>query len=64
MFLLFNYTFFIIPSWGEGASLTLVGHPSSDGVNKSTLWCRCFITLTSLAPHRFLIAWLRLNLTL
>ena len=24
----------ILTSWGEGASLALVGHPSSDGVSK------------------------------
>ena len=33
-----------------GASLALVGHPSSDGVNKNALWDRCF-TWTSFAPH-------------
>ena len=33
--------------WGEGASLALVGHPSSDVATiKNTLWGRSF-TLTS-----------------
>ena len=26
-----------LTSWGEGASLALVGHPSSDGVTKKYL---------------------------
>ena len=46
-----------------GASLALVGHPSSDGVNKNALWDRCF-TWTSFAPHLFLMGWLKMNLAL
>ena len=53
-----------LTSWGEGASLTLVGHPSSDGVNKNTLWGKRFITSTSLISHLFLLVWLKLNLIL
>ena len=37
----------------EGASLALVGHPSSDRVTIKR--GRCFITLTSLTPHFFLL---------
>ena len=29
--------------------------------NKNTLWGRCFIRATSLAPHLFLLGWLKLN---
>ena len=52
-------------SWGDGASLALVGHPSSDGVcdNKNALWGRYFPS-TSFAPHLFLLGWLKLNLAL
>ena len=32
--------------------------------NKNTLWGRCFIISTSLAPHIFLLGWLKLNLNL
>ena len=32
--------------------------------HKNTLWGRCFTTSTSLAPHLFLLGWLKLNLTL
>ena len=32
-----------LTSWEEDASSALVGHPSNDGVNKNTLWSRCFI---------------------
>ena len=55
-----------LTSWGEGASLALVGHPSSDGVtrhDKNALWGRCF-TSTSFAPHLFLLGWLKLGLAL
>ena len=54
-----------LTSWGEGASLALVGHACSDGSHyKNTLRGRCFITLTSLAPHLFLLSCLKLNLIL
>ena len=37
-------------SWGEGTSLSLVDHPSSDGITiKIPYGVRCFITSTSLA---------------
>ena len=32
--------------------------------DKNTLWGRCFITLTSLTPHLFLLGWLKPNLIL
>ena len=32
--------------------------------NKNTVWCRCFITSTSLASYLSLIGWLKLNLIL
>ena len=63
---------FEIPGWcpagpvlphGEKVPQALVGHPSSDGVNKNALWGRCF-TSTSFAPHLFLLGWLKLNLAL
>ena len=53
-----------LTSWGEGATLALVGHPSSVGVNKNTLWGRCCTTSTRLAPHLFLLGWLKLDLIL
>ena len=54
-----------LTSWGEGASLALVGHASSDGSHyKNTLQGSCFITLTSLAPQFFLLGCLKLNLIL
>ena len=49
-----------LTSWGEGASLAFIGHPSSE----NTLWGKCFITSTSFTPHLFLLGWLKLNLTL
>ena len=55
-----------LTSWGEGASLVLVGrHPSSSGVTIKMPYvvARCF-TLTSFAPHLVLLGWLRLNLAL
>ena len=53
-----------LTSWGEGPSLALAGHPSSDGVTiKNALRGRCF-TSTSFAPHLFLLGWLKLNLAL
>ena len=41
-----------LTSWGESASLALVGHPSNDGCP------------TSFAPHLFLLGWLKMNLAL
>ena len=46
---------------GKGASLSLVGHPSSDGITKK-IWGRCFVMLATLAAHLFLEDWLKLNL--
>ena len=49
-----------LTSWGGGTSLALVGHASSDGITrKNTIWGRCFITSTSVAPHLFLLDWLK-----
>ena len=50
----------------EGASLALVGHPSSDSVTIRVPYevFRCFITSTSLLLHLFLLGWLKLNLIL
>ena len=43
-----------LTSWGEGASLALVYHPSSDGFTiKIPYGGRCFITSTSFTPHLF-----------
>ena len=54
----------VLPHGGEGASLVLVVNPSSDGVTiKVPYGVRCF-TLTSFAPHLFLLSWLKLNLAL
>ena len=54
-----------LTSWGEGASLALVDHPSSDGFTiKIPYGGRCFITLTSFTRHLFLLGWLKLNLML
>ena len=48
-------------SWGEGVSLALVGHLSSDGVNKNNLWSRSYIMSTSLHPYFSLLCWIKLN---
>ena len=50
-----------LTSGGEGASLALVGHPSSDGTTIKTLLGRCFIILTSFTPHLFLLDWLSIS---
>ena len=45
-----------LTSWGEEASLALADHPHSDGSTiKSAFLGRCFITLTSLALHLFVL---------
>ena len=46
-----------LSSWGEGASLALVGHPSSDDV---IIKMHYGVD----APHFFLLGWLKLNLIL
>ena len=53
-----------LTSWGEGTSLALIGHPSSDGIMIKIFWDRCFTASTSLTLHLFLLGWLKLNLTL
>ena len=55
-----------VTSWGEGVFLASVSNPSSDGltIKIPTLWGRCFITSTSLAPYLFLLGWLKRNLIL
>ena len=51
--------------WGEGASLALVGCPSSDGDTiKIPYGVDVFTTSTSLSPYLFLLGWLKLNPTL
>ena len=52
-----------LTSWGEGASLALVGHPSSDGVTiKMPYGVDVFID--QLRTPFFLLGWLKLNLAL
>ena len=46
-----------LTSWGQGVSLALVGHPSSDGVTIKILYEVDFLQL-------FLLGWLKLNLAL
>ena len=52
-----------LTSWGEGASLASVGHPSSDAITMK-IWGICFITSTRLTPHLFLLGLLELILIL
>ena len=47
-----------LTSWGERASLALVGHR---GVTITMSYALCF-TSTSFTPHLFLLNWLKLNL--
>ena len=54
-----------LTSWEEGASLALVGHPSSDGVTiKIPYWVDVLLHQPALHPHLFLLGWLQLNLIL
>ena len=54
-----------LASWGEGASLALVAHPSSDGVTIKMGYDGVDVfTLTSFVHHLFLLDWLKLNLAL
>ena len=46
-----------VTSWGQGVSLALIGHPSSDGVTIKILYGVDFLQL-------FLLGWLKLNLAL
>ena len=52
-----------LTSWGEGASLALVGHPLSDGVTIKMPYGVDVLDGVD-APHLFLLRWLKLNLTL
>ena len=52
-----------LTSWGKGASLALVGHPSSDGVIIKMSY-GIDVLHRSFAPHLFLVGWLKLNLAL
>ena len=52
-----------LTSWGEDASLALVDHPSSDGITIKCLMGYMF-NIDQLAPHLFLLGWLKLNLAL
>ena len=45
-----------LTSWGEGASLALVGSPSSDGVTIKMPYGIDVFTSTSFTPHLFLMA--------
>ena len=51
-----------LTSWGEGASLALVGHPSSDVVAIKMPYG--VDILHQSASHLFLLGWLKLNLIL
>ena len=54
-----------LTSWGEGASLALVAHPSRDGVTIKMGYDGVDVfTLTSFVHHLFLLDWLKLNLAL
>ena len=55
-----------LTSWGEGVSIALDEHHSSDGVHppsddKNTL---IIYYIDHLAPHLYPLGWLKLNLTL
>ena len=51
----------IFTSQGESSSLALVGHSFSDGVFLK-ICSKCFTASTSLAPHSYLVSWLKPNL--
>ena len=53
-----------LTTWGEGASLALVGHPSGDDITIKNTVLRFFIASTSLSPQVFLLGLLKLNLIL
>ena len=53
-----------LTSWGEGASLALAGHPSSDVTVKIPYVVDVLLQRPGLAPYLFLLGWLRLNLIL
>ena len=50
--------------WGEGASLALVGHPSSDGITIKMPYGVDVLHRPALHPHLFRLGWLKLNLAL
>ena len=53
-----------LTSWGEGASLALVGHPSSDGLMIKMPYGVDVLYLPASHPHLFLLPWLKLNVAL
>ena len=52
----------ILTSWVEGASLALVGHPSSDGITIKMPYG--IDVLLRPALHPIVLGWLKLNLVL
>ena len=51
--------------WGEGASLALVGHTSSDGITiKIPYRVDVLLHRPATHPHLFLLGWLKLTLIL
>ena len=53
-----------LTSWGKGASLALVDHPSSDGITMKIPYGVDVFTSITFASHLFLLGWLKLNLAL
>ena len=54
-----------VTSWGEGAYLALVGHPSSDGITiKIPFGVDVLLHQPALHHQLFLLGWLKLNLIL
>ena len=53
-----------LTSYGEGASLALVGNPSSDGITIKMSYGVDVLHRHSFAPNLFLSGWLKLNLAL
>ena len=53
-----------LTSWGEGTSLALVGHPSSDGFMIKMPYGVDLLNRPALHPHLFLLGWLKPNLAL
>ena len=54
----------ILTSWGEGASLALVGHPSSDGIMIKMPYGVDVLHQPALHPIFSYLGWLKLNLAL
>ena len=53
-----------LTSWGEGASLPLVGNPSSDGIRIKMPYGVDVLHRPAFHPIFFLLGWLKLNLAL